>query len=269
MPEKRSPRANRSIGMKESGFEARLSRLKREVERELRRRFKPRRTRSTTRSATRRPWWRLTTDDVAAATIALARGLLIIAIPFLVYVRGSVELYNRGLTPWLAVFGGLLLTLGVVIGLAAWISRRYHGRARVLTAVRWVAVPTVVVWCAYGVFHLSSDNVKSEDVRAYFSEVHPVLRVALATAILADPTMMVTDLGRVAADYPRMGLPVNERTKHYRQRNGWVHAVDLRTRERGEIRNRLLQFYFWTMGFYTLRHVGTADHLHVQLAVRD
>jgi hypothetical protein len=186
-----------------------------------------------------------------------------------VYVRGSVELYSRGLTPWLAVFGGLLLTLGVVIGIAAWISRRYHGRARVLSAVKWVAVPTVVAWAAFGVFHLSSDNVKSEDVRAYFAEVHPVLRVALATAILADPSMMVTDLGRVAADYPRMGLPVNERTKHYRQQNGWVHAVDLRTRERGEIRNRLLQFYFWTMGFSTLRHVGTADHLHVQLAVRD
>ena len=253
--------------MPQNVFEAKLAKLKREVRRELRRRFKRRRPAPTSRLALR-PWWHLTTDDVTSATIALARGLLIVAIPFLVYVRGSVELYTRGFAPWLAVFGGTLLTLGVVVGIAAWISRRYHGRARVLSAVRWVAVPAVVAWCAFGLFHLSGENVKSDDVRAYFTEVHPVLRVALATAILADPSMMVTDLGRVAADYPRMGLPVNDRTKHYRQPNGWVHAVDLRTRERGEIRNRLLQFYFWTMGFSTLRHVGTADHLHVQLAVR-
>jgi hypothetical protein len=249
----------------QSPWEAKLAKLKREVQRELRRRFKPRRARPTVR----RPWWRLTAQDVTPATLALAKGLLIVALPFLVYVRGSVELYNRGFAPWLAVLTAALLTAGVVIGIAAWISRRYAGRARVLSAVRWIVVPIIVAWCAFGVFRLSSDNVKSEDVRAYFSQVHPVLRVALATAILADPSMMVTDLGRVAADYPRMGLPVNERTKHYRQPNGWVHAVDLRTRERGEIRNRLLQFYFWTMGFYTLRHVGTADHLHVQLAVRE
>jgi hypothetical protein len=254
--------------MTEGAFEARLAKLKREVKRELRRRFKPLRPRRAS-SAPRRAWWQLTSDDVTTATIALAKGLLIVALPFLVYVRGSVELYDSGVTPWLAVFGGALLTLGVVVGIAAWISRRYSGRARVLSAVRWVVVPIIVVWCAVGVFRLSGDNVKSEDVRAYFSQVHPVLRVALATAILADPDMMVTDLGRVGADYPRMGLPVNDRTKHYRQSNGWVHAVDLRTRERGEIRNRLLQFYFWTMGFYTLRHVGTADHLHVQLAVRE
>jgi hypothetical protein len=26
-----------------------------------------------------------------------------------------------------------------------------------------------------------------------------------------------------------------------------------------------VQFYFWLMGFDTRRHVGTADHLHVEL----
>lgn len=254
--------------MTRSVFEAKLAKLKREVQRELRRRFKPRRARPAT-PANRSEAWRITSDDVSAATIALAKGMLIVALPFLVYVRGSVELYTRGLGAWLAVFGATLLTVGVVVGIAAWISRRYSGRARVLAAVRWIVVPVIVLWCGFGVFRLSSENVKSEDVRAYFSEVHPVLRVALATAILVDPSMMVTDLGRVPADYPRMGLPVNDRTKHYRQSSGWVHAVDLRTRERGEIRNRMLQLYFWTMGFSTLRHVGTADHLHVQLAVRD
>jgi len=34
------------------------------------------------------------------------------------------------------------------------------------------------------------------------------------------------------------------------------------------VKNRLVQLYFVAMGFDTLRHVGTADHLHVELAVR-
>jgi len=58
---------------------------------------------------------------------------------------------------------------------------------------------------------------------------------------------------------------VNGRSKHYEQPDGWVHAVDLRTKSNGEIRNRAVQLYFEVMGFSTLRHVGTADHLHVQM----
>jgi len=54
---------------------------------------------------------------------------------------------------------------------------------------------------------------------------------------------------------------------HYPQPDGYVHAIDLRTAGRGFVRNRLVQAYFWSMGFVTLRHVGTADHLHVELPV--
>src|SRR5207237_9745321 len=109
---------------------------------------------------------------------------------------------------------------------------------------------------------------KSSDVRGYYTTVHPILRVALSTVILFDPDLVITDTRRTAADYPRMGLPVNDRTYHYQQADGWVHAVDLRTHGRGAIKNRLVQLYFWSMGFSTLRHVGTADHLHVQLMLR-
>ena len=136
------------------------------------------------------------------------------------------------------------------------------------TVVKWAASPVVFTWCVYAAFYLSRVNVKSDDVRAYYTAVNPILRVALSTIVLVEPDLVVTDMGRVPGDYRRMGLPVNDRTKHYRQSDGWVHAVDLRTRGRGEIRNRLVQLYFWSMGFSTLRHVGTADHLHVQLANR-
>ena len=145
------------------------------------------------------------------------------------------------------------------------IARRFRRRAGVPTVVKWAALPVVFTWCVYAAFYLSRVNVKSDAVRAYYSAVNPILRVALSTIVLVDPDLVVTDMGRVRANYRRMGLPVNDRTKHYRQRDGWVHAVDLRTRGRGEIRNRVVQLYFWSMGFSTLRHVGTADHLHVQL----
>jgi hypothetical protein len=60
-----------------------------------------------------------------------------------------------------------------------------------------------------------------------------------------------------------MGLPVSRESLHYRQADGWVHAVDLRTH--AGLKSLLVQWYFDLMGFDTLRHVGTHDHLHVSL----
>ena len=192
-----------------------------------------------------------------------------VALPFIVYVRSSVGLYSSGgLSPWLSVFGAAAVTVALVSAYAAWLSRRFKGRARAKSIMQWVALPTAGAWCLYSLMYLSSGNAKSEDVRRYYRSLHPVLRVAVATAILGDGNMVITDMRRVAGDYTRMGLPINDRTKHYEQRNGWVHAVDLRTKGRGEVRNLAVQFYFTLMGFQTLRHVGTADHLHVQLPVR-
>src|SRR2546425_12972534 len=65
-----------------------------------------------------------------------------------------------------------------------------------------------------------------------------------------------------------MGLAPNDGSLHYVQRDGYAHAADLRTAGRGELKNRLVQAYFWSMGFATLRDVGTGDHLHVELPVR-
>jgi hypothetical protein len=62
-----------------------------------------------------------------------------------------------------------------------------------------------------------------------------------------------------------MGLPPYERSLHLRQDDGYAHAVDLRTAGRSEWRNFLMRSYYRLMGFRTLRHVGTADHLHVSL----
>ena len=227
---------------------ARLERLKRDV-----------------RGFVKRVWRR---ETVRALLVASLKALAIVALPFLVYVRVSVYLYLHGMHPWAAILLSALITCGIVSGLVVLIAHRFRRRARVPTVVKWAAVPMAFIWCVYAAFYLSRVNVKSDDVQAYYSALNPILRVALSTIVLVDPDLVVTDMGRVRADYRRMGLPVNERTKHYRQPDGWVHAVDLRTRGRGVIRNRVVQLYFWSMGFSTLRHVGTADHLHVQLATR-
>jgi hypothetical protein len=238
---------------------AKLEKLKREVIREWQPRIQ------SVRHFVKRAWRR---ETVAALFLASLKALALVALPFLVYVRASVYLYRHGARPWIAILVSAILTVGIVSGFVILIARRFRRRAGVPTVVKWAAFPVVFTWCIYAAFYLSRVNVKSDAVRAYYSAVNPILRVALSTIALVDPDLVVTDMGRVRANYRRMGLPVNDRTKHYRQRDGWVHAVDLRTRGRGEIRNRVVQLYFWSMGFSTLRHVGTADHLHVQLATR-
>ena len=212
-----------------------------------------------------RAWRR---ETVTALSLAALKALAVVALPFLVYVRASVYLYRHGVHPWIAILFAAIITCGIVSGFVILIARRFRGRARVPTVVKWAALPIVFAWCVYAAFYLSRVNVKNDAVRAYYSAVNPILRVALSTIVLIDPDLVVTDMGRVRADYRRMGLRVNDRTQPYVQPDGWVHAVDLRTRGRGVIRNRVVQLYFWSMGFSTLRHVGTADHLHVQLATR-
>lgn len=237
-------------------FGARLQQLRKEVRRDL----KPVRD---VVAGVQRPSLPL------AIVLGLGKFALILALPFLVYVRFAVGLYSDGgLSPAMSVVGAGMVTAALLAGYATWLSRRFKGKARTESILRWVAIPSLVAWATYSLFHLASANAKSDEVRREYRLLHPVLRIAVATAIMGDGDLVLTDSRRVASDYTRMGLRINDRTKHYEQKNGWVHAVDLRTNGRSEIRNRALQTYFAVMGFQTLRHVGTADHLHIQLAVR-
>ena len=241
--------------------ESRLEELRKEVKRELRPVLQPVKRAA---ALVQRPSLPL------AIVLGLGKFALILALPFLVYVRSAVGLYSQGgLSPMLSVIGAGMVTAALLAGYAAWLSRRFKGRARAESIMRWVAIPTMVAWCAYSLLYIASANAKSSEVRQEYRSMHPVLRLAVATAIMGDGDLVLTDSRRVAADYTRMGLRVNDRTRHYLQKNGWVHAVDLRTNGRSEIRNWALQSYFSLMGFQTLRHVGTADHLHVQLPLKN
>ena len=248
------------------GVAVRLAKLKREAQKDWKRKWRKKLRQAAPKTAAD---WRA----LALAALAdLLKIAMIIALPFAVLVRGSVFFYQRGGTPvWLSVLTAAVLTGGVITAYAVWIAKKLmrrgvrRGRALVIPVAKWVALPLVVFYCGYSLLYLASVNAKSKPVRAYYGSLHPLLRLALSTAILADRNILITDSGRLPDDYGRMGLPTISRSRHYRQKDGWIHAVDLRTKGRGALKNRGLQLYFWLMGFETRRHVGTADHLHVEL----
>jgi hypothetical protein len=207
----------------------------------------------------------------AATARRLALGLLgvglVVTAPFLVLVRGAVWLYERhGLPAWLALAAAGAATLLLLTVYGAVLSRRLTGRARAGFVAQWVAAPLVVGYSACALLYVSSVNTKNDAVRSVYTATHPLLRLALSTLILVDRDAVITDLARTPDDYQRMGLPVNRESLHYRQADGWVHAVDLRARP--GLTSLPVQWYFDLMGFDTLRHVGTHDHLHVSLPLR-
>ena len=211
----------------------------------------------------RRAW--TTARVVRAVTIAVVTAVL----PLVALVRLSSWFYLRLDWPtWGAMGGAITVTVLLVTASAAWFSHRLTGKARLGTLAKWVAVPLVAVYAGYALLYVADTNTKTAEVRAFYRTLHPILRVGLSTLILADAQLVITDLGRTPADYERMGLPVFDRSHHFQQRNGYVHAADLRTIGRSAARNWLVIAYFRVMGFRTLRHVGTADHLHVGLDVR-
>ena len=200
-----------------------------------------------------------------AGTFA-ASALVLGALPFFALIRGAVYLHaQRGVSAWLALLAGVGLTIAIVTAYGLRLVGKVKGGPPIRAVATRFALPLVAFYAIYCLLYLSSTNFKSPNQRAYYRSIHPLLRVALATVVLFDRQVVITDVARKPEDYMRMGLPVNHGSLHLPQRDGYVRAVDLRTAGRGWIRNTLSVAYFWAMGFRTLRHVGTADHLHVEL----
>ena len=191
----------------------------------------------------------------------------LVVLPFVVLIGGAVWLYRvQAIPTWLALAVSAILAAGLLTAYASWTYQRLMGEARPRLIFTRFALPLIVFYCGYTLLYLSSVNTKTEDVRQYYTTVHPLLRVALSTAVLFDRDIVVTDTRRELDDYARMGLAPLDNSLHFPQRSGYVHAVDLRTVGRPAWKNRTITAYFRLLGFRTLRHVGSADHLHVSLA---
>jgi len=133
-----------------------------------------------------------------------------------------------------------------------------------------IAFLLVLVYAVQGLLFMNNKNLKSPELKKEMMNLHPILRLGLSTLVFLDQDLVITDATRVKEDYKKMGLSSNSKSLHYKQAStGYAHAVDLRTKGKSELRNNLVKYYFEILGFNTLRHVGTADHLHISLYSED
>ena len=57
------------------------------------------------------------------------------------------------------------------------------------------AIAIAIAYSGYALVYVASANVKSEDIQAQYSAIHPLLRVAASSLILVDPSAVITDAG--------------------------------------------------------------------------
>ncbi|WP_421773085.1 hypothetical protein [Gracilimonas sp.] len=194
----------------------------------------------------------------------------LVVLPFFLLIRTSVFLnLSYGWNGWLALGGGIFATVLLLLFYIFFLFRRIDNKKMLLKFSLGGVGALVFAFCFYGVMYISSVNAKSSEIRQVYRSMHPILRVAIATTTLADNDLVITDIQRQPEDYAAMGLPLNQRSLHYTQETGYVHAIDLRTIGRNEFRNILLRGSLEIMGLNTIRHTGTADHLHVSLPLTE
>lgn len=195
--------------------------------------------------------------------------IITLVLPFICLIRGSLYLSeSMGYPPVLSILGGTLMTMFVLFIYLTIFYGRVTGRIGgdgVIKRRLTIVFLFVAGFAIHGLFFISDKNLKETALKQEMMQLHPILRLSLSTLIHIDNDLIVTDAARTKADYERMGLSPKEKSSHYIQESGYVHAVDLRVKGRSEIRNILLKVYFSMMGFDTLRHKGTADHLHVAM----
>lgn len=217
----------------------------------------------------RRLWLKFLRVPLKLGFFAL-KVVLVLTLPFVLLVRGSVYSYQEmGLNTWTALGSGIAVTILLFLLYASWLWKRMTGKRRVPRLAGRVLMVAVGGYASYALLFLSAANVKTPELRDYYTSLHPLLRLASSTFLLFDREAVITDMQRTPEDYLKMGLPVNETSLHFKLADKYVHAMDLRTVGRPEWRNRITVGYFRLMGFRTLRHVGTADHLHVSLPVKE
>ena len=203
----------------------------------------------------------------------LIKILALLILPFILLIRGSVFLHEQyGLFSWLSLVGGIGMCALVMVLYFSVFYGRITGRLGSFGAIKrraLIAFICVLFYSLNGILFISSGNMKNEALHKEVSQLHPILRLSISTLIYIDKDLIITDAARVPEDYRKMGLPTKNHSLHYKQSDGYSHAIDLRTNGRSSVRNFLIRTYFWLMGFNTLRHVGTDDHLHISLMSHD
>lgn len=192
--------------------------------------------------------------------------LFLAVLPFFTLVRVSVFLFQaHGLSSWLALGGGAAATALLLVFYLVAVSVRFGGKGRVPRSFLKGAGVLVGAYCLFTLLYISAGNAKTTEIHDTYTGLNPLLRVGVSTLLLVDRDGVLTATGRTLQDYAAWGLAPNEASLHLPQPDGYVYAVDIRTLGRPEWLSRVVGLYFRVMGFGTLRHTGTADHLHVSL----
>lgn len=192
-----------------------------------------------------------------------------LSLPFYVLVRGSMYAYQSlGWGTWSSIGLGIFGTVVVFSAYATWLWSRVTGEGRWPRILRPVLIAVVAGYGIYGLLYLSSGSAKDPDLGDYYMSLHPLMRLGASPFFLFDRNAVVTNLERRVEDYLAMGLSLNEAALHFKVGDRYVHAMDIRTTGRNPRRNALTVAYFRIMGFRSLQHVDSADHLHVSLPVR-
>lgn len=203
----------------------------------------------------------------------LLKLILLLILPFILLIRGAVYFHSEyTLLPGVSlIVSGAITTVLLFIYLTFMYGQMTGkiGSGNALRRRSVIALLLVLGYSVYGLFFLSNTNAKSSEVRSEFTNLHPIVRLSISTVLFLDHDLIITDAKRRPEDYKKMGLATKKRSLHYKQSTGYVHAVDIRTNGRSELRNTLLIWYFKCMGLNTLRHGGTGDHLHISLKSHD
>ncbi len=191
---------------------------------------------------------------------------MLIVLPFIVLMKGLLMSYEYGLSTAASLGIGTLATF-IVLLVYLQVIDRVMRRRFIFTLKAKLIVSSAIVFSfvLYAMFVLNAANVKNRTVAGEYADLHPILRIGISTCTLLDPGLVITDMSRSIKDYKKMRVRAYRRSLHFAQKDGFVHAVDLRTKRRSKYRNWVTQTLFKLMGFGTIRHVGSADHLHVEL----
>lgn len=199
--------------------------------------------------------------------------VFLLIFPFILLIRGAVFLHESyALAPWISTMGGVGFSAVLLFVYFSFFYGRLTGKLGGFDALKrrfLIAVLLMILFSLQGILFFSSDNMKTANIKNEISEVHPILRLSVSTLIYLDKGLLITDAQRQPEDYVKMGLKQKSHSLHYEQTDGYTHALDLRTKNRSELRNTMTKWYFKMMGFNTLRHVGTEDHLHISLRSHD
>lgn len=200
----------------------------------------------------------------------ILRILLILVFPFFIFLKSAVWCHESYDLP--SMINVILAMLVLVIVLLLYLSVGYTYLFRKLGTAesfkqRFIFISILVLVTSFHVlFFISDSQVKSQELRKEYVQLHPILRLATGVISKVDKELVITDISRSAADYGRMGLSVNENSLHLPQKDGYSYAVDIRTIGKSEFVISALKLYYKALGFKTLRHTGTADHLHISIS---